>query len=96
MRNQIYTDNTGGINKVQTRLMGVIRENPVVTVPELAEKVGIAYRTVERNLNTILIIVKKWVDTEQKDMKNTTITAQLADTTYAEKKTIINLLMKGF
>jgi ATP-dependent DNA helicase RecG len=62
VRNQIYTDNSGGINggindgindginEIQTRLIGVIRENPVVTVPELAEKVGIAYRTVERNL----------------------------------------------
>ena len=49
MRNQIYTDNTGGIIEVQTRLIVVIRENPVVTVSELAEKVGIAYRTVERN-----------------------------------------------
>jgi len=54
VRNQIYADNTGGINgginEIQTRILLIIRENPSVTVQEIAEKVGIAYRTVERNL----------------------------------------------
>ncbi len=54
VRNQIYTDaNVGinvGINEVQTKILALIRENPSVTIPELAEKVGIVNRSVERNL----------------------------------------------
>jgi len=54
VRNKIYTDaNVGinvGINEVQTKIITVIRENPSVTIPELAKKVGIANRNVEKNL----------------------------------------------
>ncbi|MDR1993610.1 MAG: winged helix-turn-helix transcriptional regulator [Nitrososphaerota archaeon] len=39
-----------GTNEIQTKILALIRENPSVTIPELAEKVGIANRNVEKNL----------------------------------------------
>jgi len=45
-----YTDDNVGINEIQTKIISLIMENPSITIPVLAEKVGIANRTVERNL----------------------------------------------